>query len=380
MSSGGAAVGERLDQTSNSQRSRRFATRNGATYNVAVASRPRAAASRKLSRRLRTPPMDRCLGGPGVWHGGHCRPCDRIPVSCLAHGGVRRGNRSKSGAFRRTQSARQFGYSSANGQSKARLHVRQLRRAAAQMAGPVSRLRRVEHADRDHDAGAANGTGARSTGSDRAAHAARPRRREPQSRASRPGSASSIACSAAGSCRAASCCSAAIPASASRRCCCARSRISRRALPTCYVTGEESLEQIGLRAQRLGVGDAPLDMLAETCVEAVLRAASRARTKLGVLAIDSIQTLFSEELQSAPGSVSQVRECAAQLMRFAKARQRRDAADRPRHEGGHARGTARARAHGRHRAVLRKRRRQPLPHRARRRRIASAPRTRWASS
>jgi DNA repair protein RadA/Sms len=90
-------------------------------------------------------------------------------------------------------------------------------------------------------------------------------------------------------------------------------------LPTCYVTGEESLEQIGLRAQRLGVGAVPLDMLAETCVESVLARAA-GRDKLGVLAIDSIQTLFSEELQSAPGSVSQVRECAAQLTRFAKAR------------------------------------------------------------
>jgi DNA repair protein RadA/Sms len=90
-------------------------------------------------------------------------------------------------------------------------------------------------------------------------------------------------------------------------------------VPTCYVTGEESLEQIGLRAQRLGVGDAPLDMLAETCVETVVARAA-ARSQLGVLAIDSIQTLFSEELQSAPGSVSQVRECAAQLTRFAKSR------------------------------------------------------------
>jgi DNA repair protein RadA/Sms len=87
----------------------------------------------------------------------------------------------------------------------------------------------------------------------------------------------------------------------------------------CYVTGEESLDQIGLRAQRLGVGGAALDLLAETCVEAALsRVGER---KLGVLAIDSIQTLFSEELQSAPGSVSQVRECAAQLVRFAKTRE-----------------------------------------------------------
>jgi DNA repair protein RadA/Sms len=88
----------------------------------------------------------------------------------------------------------------------------------------------------------------------------------------------------------------------------------------CYVTGEESLDQIGLRAQRLGVGSAPLELLAETCVEAALSRLGAER-KLGVLAIDSIQTLFSEELSSAPGSVSQVRECAAQLVRFAKTRQ-----------------------------------------------------------
>jgi len=88
---------------------------------------------------------------------------------------------------------------------------------------------------------------------------------------------------------------------------------------TCYVTGEESLEQIGLRAQRLGVGAVALDMLAETCVESVL-ASVASRAGLGVLAIDSIQTLYSEALESAPGSVSQVRECAAQLTRFAKAR------------------------------------------------------------
>ena len=84
----------------------------------------------------------------------------------------------------------------------------------------------------------------------------------------------------------------------------------------CYVTGEESLDQIGMRAQRLGVGQVPLELLAETCVETILgRVAGK---KLGVLAIDSIQTLFSAELQSAPGSVSQVRECAAQLVRYAK--------------------------------------------------------------
>jgi DNA repair protein RadA/Sms len=88
----------------------------------------------------------------------------------------------------------------------------------------------------------------------------------------------------------------------------------------CYVTGEESPDQIGLRARRLGVTDAPLDLLAETCVEAVLEQLE-ARKGVALLAIDSIQTLYSRDLQSAPGSVSQLRECAAQLVRFAKTRQ-----------------------------------------------------------
>jgi DNA repair protein RadA/Sms len=89
-------------------------------------------------------------------------------------------------------------------------------------------------------------------------------------------------------------------------------------MPTCYVTGEESLDQIGIRARRMGVADAPVQLLAETCVEAVL--AQLDRDPPGVLVIDSIQTLYSDSLQSAPGSVSQLRESAAQLVRFAKTR------------------------------------------------------------
>ncbi|HEY5624038.1 MAG TPA: ATPase domain-containing protein, partial [Gammaproteobacteria bacterium] len=97
----------------------------------------------------------------------------------------------------------------------------------------------------------------------------------------------------------------------------AAARLSARA-PTCYVTGEESLDQIGLRAERLLVQDAPIALLAETSVEAIL-----ARLEIEpprVLIVDSIQTLYSEELESAPGSVSQLRESAAQLVRFAKQR------------------------------------------------------------
>ncbi|MGE4658976.1 MAG: DNA repair protein RadA, partial [Gammaproteobacteria bacterium] len=84
----------------------------------------------------------------------------------------------------------------------------------------------------------------------------------------------------------------------------------------CYVTGEESLDQIGMRAERLGIGQAPVQLAAETCVESILAKVSGEPPK--VLVIDSIQTLFSEVLESAPGSVTQLRESTAQLVRFAK--------------------------------------------------------------
>jgi DNA repair protein RadA/Sms len=83
-----------------------------------------------------------------------------------------------------------------------------------------------------------------------------------------------------------------------------------------YVTGEESLEQVHLRAQRLGVAAGELGLLAETCVERVLSLAQSENPQLMV--IDSIQTIFSQALTSAPGSVSQLRESAAMLVRFAK--------------------------------------------------------------
>jgi DNA repair protein RadA/Sms len=86
----------------------------------------------------------------------------------------------------------------------------------------------------------------------------------------------------------------------------------------CYVTGEESLDQIGLRAERLAVRDATVELLAETNVESIIGQLETAPPSM--LVIDSIQTLFSEQLESAPGSVSQLRECAAQLVRFAKQR------------------------------------------------------------
>jgi len=85
---------------------------------------------------------------------------------------------------------------------------------------------------------------------------------------------------------------------------------------TLYVSGEESPEQISLRAQRLGLPRDNLLLLAETCVERVLGLARKQNPS--VMVVDSIQTIYTEQLQSAPGSVAQVRESAAQLVRFAK--------------------------------------------------------------
>jgi DNA repair protein RadA/Sms len=83
-----------------------------------------------------------------------------------------------------------------------------------------------------------------------------------------------------------------------------------------YVSGEESGEQIVLRARRLGLATSRLQLLAEINLEKIIATLQSERPQ--VVVIDSIQTLWSEALNSAPGSVAQVRECAAQLTRLAK--------------------------------------------------------------
>ncbi len=83
-----------------------------------------------------------------------------------------------------------------------------------------------------------------------------------------------------------------------------------------YVSGEESAQQIRLRGQRLGLTLDKIRLLTENNLEKIL--AQVARDKPQILVIDSIQTIYTELLQSAPGSVAQVRECAASLVRFAK--------------------------------------------------------------
>jgi len=93
--------------------------------------------------------------------------------------------------------------------------------------------------------------------------------------------------------------------------------LQRRGLPTLYVTGEESGAQVALRSRRLGLDASQVNVLAEIQLEKIL--ATIEATQPAVAVIDSIQTVYSDQLSSAPGSVAQVRECAAHLTRLAKA-------------------------------------------------------------
>ena len=84
-----------------------------------------------------------------------------------------------------------------------------------------------------------------------------------------------------------------------------------------YISGEESGAQVALRAQRLDLADAPMQFQAEINLDSIINTLMQLKPDVAV--IDSIQTIYSGELSSAPGSVAQVRECAAQLTRVAKA-------------------------------------------------------------
>jgi DNA repair protein RadA/Sms len=96
----------------------------------------------------------------------------------------------------------------------------------------------------------------------------------------------------------------------------AAAHFARTCGPVLYCSGEESEHQIKMRGDRLGVGAAPLYLLAETCVERLLEEA--ARLKPALLIVDSIQTVFSLKMASAPGSVGQVRQAATDLLFTAK--------------------------------------------------------------
>src|SRR5712691_8153369 len=96
----------------------------------------------------------------------------------------------------------------------------------------------------------------------------------------------------------------------------AAANMARTAGPVLYSSGEESEHQIKSRGERLAVGAAPLYLLAETCLERILEEIARIKPALAV--IDSVQTVFSLKFQSAPGSISQVREAATQFLFAAK--------------------------------------------------------------
>ncbi|UTW44790.1 DNA repair protein RadA [bacterium SCSIO 12696] len=87
-------------------------------------------------------------------------------------------------------------------------------------------------------------------------------------------------------------------------------------METLYVTGEESPQQVAMRAKRLGLATDKLNIMAETSVETICHTAEKRQPK--ILVVDSIQVVHLADINSAPGSVSQVREAAAQLVRFAK--------------------------------------------------------------
>ena len=96
----------------------------------------------------------------------------------------------------------------------------------------------------------------------------------------------------------------------------ALSEFAKRNLPTLYVSGEESARQIRLRADRLQIHTDNLHLLAETDLDASLAAAEILKPKL--LVLDSVQTLYSNSVESVPGSMTQVREVANRSMNFAK--------------------------------------------------------------
>ena len=89
-----------------------------------------------------------------------------------------------------------------------------------------------------------------------------------------------------------------------------------KSLKVLYITGEESLQQIAMRARRLELPEDRLLLLAETQIEKIINIAMQ--EKPDIIAIDSIQTMYTEAIPSAPGGVGQIRECTAQLVRYAK--------------------------------------------------------------
>lgn len=99
----------------------------------------------------------------------------------------------------------------------------------------------------------------------------------------------------------------------------AAANLARRGLSVAYISGEEAVDQVRLRARRLGLGDAPVQLAAATSVRDILTTMAQGAPP-ALLVIDSIQTMHSDLIEGAPGTVSQVRASAQELIRFAKER------------------------------------------------------------
>jgi DNA repair protein RadA/Sms len=98
----------------------------------------------------------------------------------------------------------------------------------------------------------------------------------------------------------------------------AAARFARNGLKVIYISGEESVNQVQMRAQRLGLTESPVQLAAETNLRDILTTLEAEKPDLAI--IDSIQTMWADNVESAPGSVSQVRSCAHELTSFAKRR------------------------------------------------------------
>ena len=94
--------------------------------------------------------------------------------------------------------------------------------------------------------------------------------------------------------------------------------LSKKKCEVIYISGEESIDQIRLRAKRLGINNAQIQLAATTNINEIINSLKPSKDKHTVAIIDSIQTMFLEDLSSSPGSVSQVRACASELANHAK--------------------------------------------------------------
>src|SRR5207237_3592407 len=97
----------------------------------------------------------------------------------------------------------------------------------------------------------------------------------------------------------------------------AAAKVAAQGLEVAYISGEEAADQVRLRARRLGLGAAPLRLAAAASVRDILPTLGESRAPT-LLVIDSIQTMYSDLIEGAPGTVSQVRAAAHELIRFAK--------------------------------------------------------------